>query len=149
MFVDVFNTPDGLAHFVPAEGCGPAELPDGDYPFALTTGRVIFHFHTASMTGRTDKLVGELSEGFVEINTDDARRLGLRHGDLSAVASRRGEIELRVRVGDDVPPGMAFVPFHFNGSQANRLTTSAFDPACRMPAFKLCAVALRKVGDGR
>jgi len=145
MFTSRFNTADGLGHFVPAAPRPPAEQPDGDYPFLMTTGRVIFHYHTASMTMRTDSLAGELHEGFVQINPADARELGIADGEPVDVSSRRGRITVRARLSADVPRGITFIPFHFPGTRANTLTNPAYDPACKMPEFKVCAVSVKRV----
>jgi formate dehydrogenase alpha subunit len=147
MFAERFNTPDGKGHFVPAEFKPPAELPDEQYPYVLTTGRVIFHYHTASMTKRTDSLASELAEGFVQINPSDAAELEIKDGERVVVRSRRGKIEVRARVSGDIPSGVAFVPFHFAGTRANALTNPAFDPACKMPEFKVCAIDIEKAGN--
>ena len=144
MFTERFATPDGKGHFATAEETPPAETPDEQYPFTLTTGRVLFHYHTASMTGRTDTLAGELEEGFVEMNQEDAQSLGVENGERVTVRSARGSIDVPARVGTDVPPGLVFVPFHFARTQANVLTNPAYDPACKMPEFKVCAVDIRR-----
>ena len=147
MFTEKFNTPDGKGHFQPVEYKPPAELPDEGYPFILTTGRVIFHYHTGSMTRRTDTLYGELPEAFIQINPKDARSLDIDDGEKVAVKSRRGRLEIKARVSQDISKGVVFIPFHFDSANANILTNPAFDPACKMPEFKVCAVKLKKINS--
>jgi formate dehydrogenase (coenzyme F420) alpha subunit len=144
MFEKKFNTPDGMGHFHIVEYKPPAEIPDKDYPYVLITGRVIFHYHTASMTGRTDSLVKESPDGFVQIHPKDAARLGIIDGEKVIVTSRRGKIEVKTRLSINVQTGVVFIPFHFGKTRANMLTNPAFDPACKMPEFKVCAINIEK-----
>jgi formate dehydrogenase alpha subunit len=146
MFTESFATPDGKGHFVPFEFTPPSELPDAEYPFMLSTGRVIFHYHTGSMTSRTDSLAGELSRAFLQINPCDAARLEICDGEPVIASSRRGSIAVKARISEDVLPGTTFMPFHFAGTPANVLTNPSFDPACRMPEFKVCAIKIEKAG---
>ena len=147
MFTEKFNTPDGKGHFQPVEYKPPAELSDEDYPYMLTTGRVIFHYHTGSMTRRTDSLHGELPEAFVQIHPEDARELKISNGEEVIVKSRRGQVEVKTRISPDITKGVVFIPFHFNRANANVLTNPAFDPACKMPEFKVCAVNVEKADE--
>jgi len=142
MFAEKFNTPDGKGHFLPVEFKPPAESPDDEYPYVLTTGRVIFHYHTGTTTRRTENLNRELSDGFVQMNPADARQLHVQNGEAVKLRSRRGEIIVQTRISTDIPEGVVFVPFHFGKARANVLTNPAFDPACKMPEFKVCAVAI-------
>jgi len=142
MFLEKFNTPDGLGHFQVVEFKPPAELPDDEYPYVLTTGRSIFHYHTGSMTRRTEKLNDEVQGGFVEVNPEDAGKAGVRDKDLVTLTTRRGTIEARAKVTDDVPSGLLFVPFHFADSCANVLTNPALDPGCKCAETKVCAVKM-------
>jgi len=142
MFLEKFNTPDGLGHFQVVEFKPPAELPDDEYPYVLTTGRSIFHYHTGSMTRRTEKLNDEVQGGFVEVNPEDAGKAGVRDKDLVTLTTRRGSIEARAKVTDDVPSGLLFVPFHFADSCANVLTNPALDPGCKCAETKVCAVKM-------
>jgi formate dehydrogenase major subunit len=144
MFVRQFNTPDGKGHFQTAEYRPPAELPDAQYPYILTTGRVIFHYHTNTMTGRTGNLRSELRDGFVQIHPHDARKLNVKRGEKVRVTSRRGQIVLQARVSSDIMRGVVFIPFHFGTTNANILTNPAFDATCKMPEFKVCAVNVEK-----
>jgi len=142
MFLQKFNTPDGLGHFQMVEFKPPAELPDADYPYVLTTGRSIFHYHTGTMTRRTPKLNDEVRHSFVEVNPDDASKAGVKDRNMVTLKSRRGSIKAEAKVTDDVPPGLLFVPFHFADSCANILTNSALDPNCKCAETKVCAVKM-------
>jgi predicted molibdopterin-dependent oxidoreductase YjgC len=118
----------------------PAETPDADYPLTLGTGRVLEHYHTGTMTRRSEGLNRIVPECFVEMNPDDAARLGVVQGQRVRVASRRGEIAVRVEVTGRVAEGHVFIPFHFAEAAANVLTNPALDPQARIPEFKACAV---------
>jgi len=140
MFVQAFPTADSLAHFQAVEYKPPAELPDAEYPEILNTGRSLFHYHSGTMTRRTDTLNNEVPEGYVEINPEDAVRLRVRSGNRIVLETRRGRIEATAKVTERVSKGCIFVPFHFSESCANILTNPALDPKCKMPEFKVCAV---------
>ena len=142
MFLEKFGTPDGLGHFQVVEYKPPAEVPDEEYPYFLTTGRSIFHYHTGHMTRRTPKLLDEVPRGFVEVNPSDATKEGVKENDVVILTTRRGSIEADARVTDRVPPGLLFVPFHFPNSCANVLTNSALDPGAKCAETKVCAVKM-------
>jgi len=142
MFLEKFNTPDGLGHFQVVEYKPPAEVPDEEYPYFLTTGRSIFHYHTGAMTRRTPKLIDEVPRGFVEVNPEDAIKVGVKNKGVVTLKTRRGSIEAEAKVTDEVPPGLLFVPFHFPDSCANVLTISALDPSAKCAETKVCAVKM-------
>ncbi|MBA7610981.1 Formate dehydrogenase H [subsurface metagenome] len=142
LFLQKFNTPDGLGHFQVVEFKPPAELPDEEYPYFLTTGRSIFHYHTGTMTRRTPKLIDEVPQSFVEVNPEDATKVGVKNKDVVTLKTRRGSIEAEAKVTDEVPPGLLFVPFHFPDSCANVLTISALDPSAKCAETKVCAVKM-------
>jgi formate dehydrogenase alpha subunit len=121
------------------------ELPDDDFPFILTTGRTMFHFHTGSMTRRSKKLHSEVPEAYIEVNASDAKKIGLNGHKQVRVVSRRGQIELGVRVTDDIKRGTVFIPFHFAEAAANVLTNTAVDPVAKIPEYKVCAVRVEVV----
>ena len=125
----------------------PAEEPDEDYPFMLTTGRVLEHFHTGTMTRRSEVLDGLRGECLVEVNPVDASRLDVEDGDTVRVRSRRGLIEAKARITEKSAPGSVFIPFHFAEAAANRLTNAALDPYSKIPEYKVCAVAVEKTRD--
>jgi predicted molibdopterin-dependent oxidoreductase YjgC len=134
--------PLGRARFHAVHHREADELPNEAYPFLLTTGRIMFHYHTGTMTRRVPKLEQEVGACYVEIHPDDARRLGLGSGGVLRVTSRRGQIEAEARVTDRVEPGVLFIPFHFAEAKANVLTNPALDPRVKIPEYKVCAVQL-------
>jgi formate dehydrogenase alpha subunit len=135
----------GLGHFSAIEFKEPAEAPDEEYPLTLTTGRIMFHYHTGSMTRRSEKLDQEVPEGYVEISPEDADRLGLGKSEPVRVISRRGEIQTKAWITRRVPPGTVFIPFHFAEAAANVLTNPALDPIAKIPEYKVAAVRIEKV----
>lgn len=142
LHVDRFSR--GKGRFNPAEHRPPAEEPDEDYPFILTTGRVLFHWHTGTMTRRSGTLTDQIDEAFIEINPDDAENIGVEDGGLVRVKSRRGEISLKALVTDRILRGVVFIPFHFSEAAANILTNPALDPQAKIPELKVCAVQVEK-----
>lgn len=134
----------GLGLFHAIEYKPPAEVVDAEYPFWLSTGRTHVHYHTGTMTRNSPSLHAEMPEGFLEINPIDAQALGLRSGDSVRVASRRGEMFVRVDLTTRVTQGTVFMPFHFVESCANLLTNSANDPIAKIPEYKVCAVTVEK-----
>ena len=135
----------GLGKFNPVEWKPPAEETDPDYPFILTTGRIMFHFHTGSMTRRSEKLDQEVPEAYAEINPADAALLDIGQGEKMRLVSRRGEIELNARLTPRVPEKVVFVPFHFTEARANILTQMALDPVAKIPEYKVSAVRVEKI----
>jgi len=125
----------------------PAELPDEQFPFVLTTGRMGFHFHTGTMTRISPSLHREAETAYMEINPEDADGLWIEGGEKVRVVSRRGTIDIEATITDRVDRGTVFIPFHFVESAANRLTNSAFDPIAKIPEYKVCAVRIEKL-DG-
>jgi len=135
----------GLGKFHAVSYRPPAEKPDADYPFSLTTGRMFAHFHTGTMTRVSPHLDIEQPEGYVEINPKDAERLNVREGEMLTISSRRGELDAPARLSTDVDPGTLFLPIHFGENPANILTSSeAFDPLAKIPEFKVSAVRVTK-----
>ncbi|GGL16314.1 molybdopterin oxidoreductase [Sphaerisporangium melleum] len=145
-FLDGFPTPGGRARFVPVEHRPPAEEIDDDYPYYLTTGRLLAHYQSGAQTRRIAALNEAAPEPYVELHADLAERLGIVSGDLVRVTSRRGSAKAAARVGRAVRHDTVFMPFHWEG--ANRLTNPALDPTSRMPEFKVCAVRVERCGDG-
>lgn len=130
----------GLGTFMPVDFIPPDELPDEEYPLLLTTGRICFRYHTGTMCGRTVVLDREEPECYMEINPDDAERLGVKNRSMAIVSSRRGSIKVRVYVTKRTPEGIVFIPFHFKEAAANILTNPAVDPGAKIPEYKVCAV---------
>ncbi len=118
------------------------ELPDDEYPLLLTTGRLLFQYHSGTLSRRSPKLEQEAGACSVEINPVDARATGLGVGQQVRVWSRRGAIEAWVRITDRVEPGVVFIPFHFAEAAANVLTNPALDPKAKIPEYKVCAVRI-------
>ena len=136
----------GLGKFMPVEHIPPAEMPNDEYPFLLSTGRVLYHWHGGEMTRRSRGLLAVYGQSLVEVNPDDAARLGLNGNKRVRITSRRGHIEATAWVTDRVPPGMVFANFHFPGDQnANILTIAALDPIAKIPEYKICAVKVEPV----
>lgn len=145
IFGDKFPTKSGRARIVPADVSPPAEEPDDDYPMILTTGRLLEHWHTGSMTRRANRLDDLEPEAVVSVNRRDLERMGLKPGDFVRVVTRRGEITLKVRQDREVAEGMIFIPFCFAEAAANLLTNPQLDPDGKIPEFKFCAARLEHV----
>ena len=139
---DRFSRGLGLFHAI--EYLPPEELPDKEYPYMLTTGRIYVHYHTGTMTRRSPSLSKEVKEGFAEINPRQAKELGIIQGEKIKVFSRRGEIEIKADLSERMERNTIFIPFHFVESAANMLTNPAFDPIAKIPEFKVCAVKIEK-----
>ncbi|HML06327.1 MAG TPA: formate dehydrogenase subunit alpha, partial [Methanobacterium sp.] len=144
LHVESFATPNGKAKFMPLHYRPSAELPDEEYPLILTTGRSIYHYHTATMTGATEGLVELYGMDPVEMSPEDAAELGFEDGEIVKVISRRGEIKTKVKVTDVSPKGVVFMTFHFGETPTNVLTNPAMDPIAHTPEFKVCAVRVEK-----
>ncbi len=140
---DKFTRGKGL--FTPIDYVPPAELPDEEYPFLLSTGRILYHFHTGSLSRRSKPLDGIVPEGFLEMNPLDAKRLGIKDGDLANVGSRRGKIKTKIRITERVDKRAVFMSFHFAESAANFLTNDALDPVTKIPEYKVSAVKIEKI----
>ncbi len=135
----------GKGRFMPVEYMPPAEVPDEEYPLTFTTGRLLFHYHTGTMTRRSQGLDEKVPSSTVEIHPEDAQRFGVRDGDTVRVRSRRGEVVTTAQVTEDVMPGVVFMTFHFAESPANALTHAALDPVAKIPEYKACAVSIERV----
>jgi formate dehydrogenase alpha subunit len=138
--------PRGRGKFHPLEYIPVVEMPDEEYPFILTTGRVLEHWHGGSMT-RNSKLDELYPEALVEINPADAARLAIRDTDVVRVSSRRGSIVLRANVTQKTTVGVVFISFHFAEAAANLLTIDALDPLAKIPEYKACAVRVDPVEE--
>lgn len=141
LFADDF--PRGKGKFWALEYGTKSELPDDEYPYHLTTGRVLFHWHGGALTRRS-KLDDIFPEPVLEIHPDDARTLDVSTGDWIEAVSRRGRIVCRALVTGRSPAGTVFLPFHFAEAAANLLTWEKVDPRAKIPDFKMTAVRLRK-----
>jgi formate dehydrogenase major subunit len=134
----------GKGLFVPIEYKAPAELPDAEYPFVLTTGRVHQHYHTGTMSRKGTALNRLYPEALAEINVEDAKALNVVSGEYVNIVSRRGSLKVKATVCDVTDRGVAFVPFHFFETAVNELTNSALDPISKIPEYKICAVRIEK-----
>ncbi|MFQ5614625.1 MAG: molybdopterin oxidoreductase family protein, partial [Anaerolineae bacterium] len=141
LFSDEF--PRGRGKFWAVEYGTESELPDDDYPFILSTGRVLYHWHGGTLT-RASALDKIWPECTVEIHPNDAAQLGLETGDWVDVASRRGSITARLLVTGRSPEGTVFIPFHFAEAAANILTNDLLDRRAKIPDYKVCGVRLSK-----
>ncbi len=135
----------GLGVFTPVDWTPPAEVPCAEYPFTLSTGRRLTHYHTRTQTGRSLGLNEVLSEETVDISPEDARLLSLKEGERIRVSSRRGQVLVKARITQEIPKGMVWMAFHFRETCANWLTNPAFDPKTLTAEYKACAVRLEKV----
>jgi len=135
----------GKGKFFAVEFKEAAELPDEEYPFIFTTGRVLYHFHTGTITRRSKGLNEVYPEALVEINPQDAEELGIKEGEFVEVASRRGKIRAKVQVTEKSGKGVVFMSFHFHEAAANLLTNAALDPVSKIPEYKVCAVKVQKI----
>ena len=139
-----FNTPSGKGKFVPLKYIPSKELPDDDYPLLLTTGRGIFHFHTGTMTRKVAGLNALHGKELLEINPEDAKKLGIGDGEAVHVCSRRGKVTATASVTERSPPGVVFMTFHFAETRTNLITSPHVDPVAKIPEAKVCAVKVEK-----
>lgn len=141
LHVDRFSR--GRGRFNPIEASDPAEQPDEEYPFILTTGRVLYHYHTGTMTRRSEPLHWREPHGYVEINPNDAEAIDLKNGYAVVIRSRRGQVRTKARITESVPTGTVFLAFHWREAPANMLTQDhTLDPVAKIPEYKICAVQL-------
>jgi assimilatory nitrate reductase catalytic subunit len=143
LFAERFNHPDGRARMIAVHWAPPAEEPGGDYPFRLTTGRVVYHYLSGTQTRRLAFLNEQAPEPWVELHPSAAERLGIKSGERVRVRTRRGAMEVKALVTPTIRPDTLFVPFHYGSEHAvNQLTSSASDPGVKIPEFKACAAAV-------
>lgn len=121
------------------------ELPDESYPLILTTGRILYHYHTRTMSGKVQGLNEVVANSYMEINPKTAADYGIKNGELVAVTSRRGSVNTRARITDKIEEGVIFMPFHFEDGPANKLTNPVLDPVAKIPELKVAAVAISKI----
>ncbi|MDS0477318.1 formate dehydrogenase subunit alpha [Natrinema sp. 1APR25-10V2] len=141
-----FNFDDGLARFVPADSGQPGEISDEDYPLTLTSGRVLYHWHTGQLTRRVEGLMSHVGESFVELHPELAAQVGIDDEDYVRVESRRGEIVVKAQVTDRVDAGTLFIPMHFAAGAVNKLTQETFDPTSGIPEYKVSSVRVEPLG---
>jgi formate dehydrogenase major subunit len=142
-----FAHPDGLGVMFAVPYKPPAEVPDAQYPFILTTGRCIWQWHTGTMTRRSQSLESEAPTGWIEINPEDAKTLNVKDKEMVKAITRRGEVKVPARVTKDIMKGVMFMPFHYKECAANVLTNNALDPIAKIPEFKACSVRIEKIPE--
>ena len=135
----------GKGKFFAIEHLPAQELPDAEFPFILSTGRIIFHYNSGTQTRRTAILSREFPENFVQINTEDAQRLKIKNKSKVSVSTRRGALTIGAVVTDDIIPGVIWMPFHYANKLTNILTNDAFDPISKIGEYKVCAASLEPV----
>jgi predicted molibdopterin-dependent oxidoreductase YjgC len=135
----------GKGKFNPVEARDPVEQTDEEYPLTLTTGRVLYHYHSGTMTRRSEPLHWREPNSFAEINAEDASALDLKDGSDVEIHSRRGVVRTTTRISSNVPPGTVFLAFHWREAPANRLTQDhTLDPVAKIPEYKVSAIRLEK-----
>jgi assimilatory nitrate reductase catalytic subunit len=145
LFTERFAHPDGKARMVPIEYAPPAEEPGGDYPFRLTTGRVVYHYLSGTQTRRLGFLNSQAPHPWVEIHPRAAEPLGIKNDDLVRVRTPRGEMELKALVVPTIRPDTLFIPFHYGHREtANLLTNPAVEPTVKIPEYKVSAAAIER-----
>jgi formate dehydrogenase alpha subunit len=149
LHIGKFSHPDGIGVFHALEWKPPAEVPDAEYPFVLTTGRCIWQWHTGTMTRRSEDLEAEEPTGWIEINPEDAKALGVQNKELVRAVTRRGEVQVPARVTEKILKGVMFMPFHYKECAANTLTNNALDPIAKIPEYKACAVRVEKIAEAK
>jgi assimilatory nitrate reductase catalytic subunit len=146
LFAERFAHPDGKARFAPVEYTPAAEEPGGDFPFRLTTGRVVYHYLSGNQTRRLGFLQSQAPAPWVEIHPQAAARLGIEQNARVRVRTPRGEMELKALVSPTIRPDTLFIPFHYGHREAvNQLTNAAVDPTVKIPEYKVCAAAVERL----
>jgi formate dehydrogenase major subunit len=144
VFDQGFPRPGGFGKLVAAKVTPPDERPDAEFPFVLSTGRQLEHWHTGAMTRRASTLDALEPGPVASLSRTQIAKLGIKPGDMIRVSTRRGSIELAVRQDDAIPDGVVFIPFAFVEAAANLLTNPALDPFGKIPEFKYCAAKVEK-----
>ena len=139
------NFSRGKGSFTPVDYIEPAELPDDEYPFLFSTGRILFHYHTGTMSRKVNALNSFVNTGYAEISESDCKKLDINDGEPVKIISRRGEIITQVKMSERVCAGSVFIPFHFAEAAANRLTNDALDPKAKIPELKVAACNIIKL----
>lgn len=135
----------GKGTFFAIDHKDPAEMPDAEYPLYLTTGRLLYQYHSGTMSRRAAGLTEKAPECLVELSAADAAKYAIASGDQVRVRTRRGQITAKAQISPKAVPGTIFLPFHFAEASANKLTNAALDPVSKIPEYKVCAVQIEKV----
>jgi formate dehydrogenase alpha subunit len=141
LHVGRFSRGKGKFHAVPFRN--PAEVPGPGFPFVLSTGRLLYQFHTGTMTRKSRAIHQVSPTGYVEVHVEDAQRLGIADGQMVEVTTSRGKVATPARVTTNIEKGWLFMPFHFQEGPANALTHDALDPVAKIPEYKVCAAQIR------
>ena len=147
IFTETFESANGLGKFVPADIVPPDERPNDEYPFVLITGRMLEHWHTGSMTRRSNVLDALEPEAVATINPISLDEMGVMPGEMITLATRRGQISMIARSDESVPTGAVFMAFCYYEAAVNKLSNAALDPAAKIPEFKYCAVKVTPGGE--
>lgn len=149
LFTERFNTPNGLGKLHPVDYAAQTEKVSAEYPFLLNTGRILYQYHSSTMSRKNTALTDYANESFLLMNPDDVHRYGFQDGDWVKVRSRQGELMTRLETSDHVLPGELFMPFHYSEASVNKLTRDELDPYSKIAPFKLSAVRVEKVNGER
>jgi predicted molibdopterin-dependent oxidoreductase YjgC len=144
LFLEKFNTSNGRAILNPVDYVPQNEKATAEYPFLLNTGRILYHYHTSTMSRRNKALTDFANQSYVLMHPDDAAKMGLAEGQRVKIASRQGEIATSLNISKEVRPGELFMPFHYSESPVNRLTRDELDPHSKIAPFKLTACRVEK-----
>jgi predicted molibdopterin-dependent oxidoreductase YjgC len=145
LFLEKFNTPDGKASLNPVDHIEQTEKTSKDHPFILNSGRILYQYHSATMSRRNKVLNDYANEAYVLMNMIDADNFGFKTGDMVRVSNKRGELVTVLRESDEVAVGELFMPWHFSEALVNKLTRAELDPYSRIAPFKLSACKVEKV----
>lgn len=145
LFLEKFNTPSGKAKIIPVDYQPQDEIATEEFPIIMNSGRMLYHYHSATLSRKSDILNAYADKSYVIMNPNDAERLGIKDGDEVLVSSPRGDLKTHAMVRDEVLTGEAFMPWHFHESPVNALTRSEFDPQSKIAPFKYSAVRIEKV----
>lgn len=144
LFLDRFNTANGLGKLHPVDYAEQSERTNGDFPFLLNTGRILYQYHSSTMSRKNKALTDYANEAYVLMHPDDAGKHGFEEGDWVKITSRRGTLDTRLKVSEQVLQGELFMPFHYSEASVNRLTRDELDPYSKIAPFKLSAVNVEK-----
>jgi formate dehydrogenase alpha subunit len=144
LFLERFNTPDGKARIIPVAYAEQTEKPSEEFPFILNSGRILFQYHSSTMSGRNKSLNDFASESYVLINESDLRKYNLFDGERVIIRNSRGKLVTTIRKSSEVAPGELFMPWHFSEAHVNNLTRSELDPFSKIAPFKLSACTVEK-----
>ena len=142
LYEDSFDTESGLGQIEGINHQPPAEVPDEEYPLVLTTARIEEHYNTGTMSRRSPTLSRQHPENFVDVHPNDADRYGIEEGDMITLRSRRGEIEVKAQITEDIKEGVVWTTPHFAAASANRLTNDVLDERAKIPEYKAAAAEI-------